>query len=88
MTPLLVSRAIDSAAQAEARVASLKEKMSYRLGTLEGECVGIPELTPGRYLEIDGSDEQVKGLSFLTKVRHLFTQENYQTSFEFKGAKL
>lgn len=54
----------------------------------EGQCVGIPELTPGRYLEIDGSDDQVKGLYFLTKVRHLFTQENYQTAFEFKGAKL
>ena len=53
-----------------------------------GQCVGIPELIPGRYLRIDGSDDAVDGLYYLTKVRHTFTEAGYQTSFEFKGAKL
>ena len=54
----------------------------------EGECVGIPELIPGRYLKIEGSDSHTNGLYFLTKVRHSFSEAGYTTSFEFKGAKL
>lgn len=54
-----------------------------------GECIGIPELIPGRYIEIDGGDEfYMNGKYLLTKVVHKFTLEGYRTSFEFKGAKL
>lgn len=54
----------------------------------DGQCVGIPELIPGRYLKIDGSDKSINGLYYLTKVRHVFSEEGYHTAFEFKGAKL
>lgn len=54
----------------------------------DGQCVGIPELIPGRYLKIDGSDKSINGLYYLTKVRHVFSEAGYRTSFEFKGAKL
>ena len=53
-----------------------------------GECVGIPELIPGRYIKIEGGDDDSNGTYFLTKVRHRFTEGGYTTSFEFKGAKL
>ena len=53
----------------------------------EGECVGIPELIPGRYLTIDGGDEQTNGSYFLTKVCHRFSEQGYITYFEVKGAK-
>lgn len=54
----------------------------------EGQCVGIPELIPGRYLKIDGANTKANGSYFLTKVCHKFTTETYTTSFEVKGAKL
>ena len=54
----------------------------------DGQCVGIPELIPGRYLKIDGSDKSINGLYYLTKVRHVFSEAGYHTAFEFKGAKL
>ncbi len=53
----------------------------------EGECVGIPELIPGRYIKIDGGDEMTNGTYFLNKVRHIFSINGYITSFEVKGAK-
>jgi hypothetical protein len=53
----------------------------------EGECIGIPELIPGRYLKIDGGDDQANGSYYITRVRHRFTTESYTTSFEVKGAK-
>ena len=53
----------------------------------EGECIGIPELIPGRYIKIDGADEKTVGTYFITKICHRFTPEGYTTSFEVKGAK-
>lgn len=53
----------------------------------EGECIGIPELIPGRYLKIDGGDEVINGTYFLSKVIHRFRQDEYVTAFEIKGAK-
>ncbi len=53
----------------------------------EGECIGIPELIPGRYIRIDGGDEMTNGTYFLTKVYHRFRTDEYTTSFEIKGAR-
>jgi phage protein D len=53
----------------------------------EGECIGIPELIPGRYLKIDGGDDMTNGTYFLTKVYHRFSKSEYITAFEVKGAK-
>ena len=53
----------------------------------EGECIGIPELIPGRYIKIDGGDELTNGTYFLTKIVHRFSPDEYTTRFEVKGAK-
>ena len=53
----------------------------------EGECIGIPQMIPGRYIKIDGADDQTVGTYFITKVRHRFSRGSYVTSFEVKGAK-
>ena len=52
-----------------------------------GECIGIPELIPGRYIKIDGADDQTSGTYFITKVSHRFSRGSYVTVFEVKGAK-
>ena len=53
----------------------------------EGECIGIPQLIPGRYSKIDGADEKTNGSYFITKVIHRFSRDRYVTRFEVKGAK-
>ena len=60
------------------------------MGLVSGsaQCIGLPELIPGRYVEIDGGDEGENGTYFLTKVRHTFAGNAFQTAFEFKGAKV
>ncbi len=52
-----------------------------------GQCIGIPELIPGRYIKIDGGDDLSNGTYFLTKVVHHIQTGMYVTSFEIKGAK-
>ncbi len=68
---------------AQARLDSLA--MDFVSG--EGVCLGIPEIIPGRYIEIDSQDKDTKGSYFITKVHHRFDQNGYRTIFEFKGAK-
>jgi phage protein D len=38
--------------EADARLESLMTQMSYRLGSVECECIGMPELVPGRFAKI------------------------------------
>ncbi len=69
---------------AQARLDSLA--MDFVSG--EGTCLGIPEIIPGRYIEIAGQDQDAKGSYFISKVHHRFDQsDGYRTIFEFKGAK-
>ncbi len=53
----------------------------------EGSCIGIPELIPGRYLQIKGLDANSNGTYFISRVRHRFDADGYSTAFEIKGAR-
>ena len=68
---------------AQARLNALA--MNFVAGS--GTCVGIPELIPGRFIEIKGLDGDSVGTYFISKVHHRFNQEGYSTQFEVKGAK-
>ena len=53
----------------------------------EGVCVGLPELIPGRYIEVDGMDKNTNGSYFMKKVVHTLNEDGYFTRFEVRGAK-
>ena len=53
-----------------------------------GRCIGIPELIPGRYIKIEDAGSKASGTYYLSKVRHIFTENGYVTEFEVKGAKV
>ncbi len=87
-----VLREYSEYAQTEAECKKLAQNRlnSIAMGLVsgQGQCVGIPELIPGRYLKITGGDAQSNGSYFLTKVRHMFANQGYTTAFEVKGAKV
>jgi hypothetical protein len=65
--------------QADARLESLMQQMSYRLGTLECECLGMPELVPGRFANIAvGSPGD--NYFYITNVVHEVTQNGQYTT--------
>lgn len=66
---------ISSKQDAESRVAALMEKMSYRLGSLEADCVGMPELLPGHFMEVDGMGAPADNRFYISTVTHDFTSE-------------
>ena len=67
---------ISSSEDAQARVNSLMERMSYRLGSLEAECVGIPDLVPGRFVKLSGLGSPVDNQFYLTSVIHSFSGDH------------
>lgn len=84
-----VDASITSKEDAKARVESLMEKMSYRLGSLEAECVGIPELVPGRFVEVDGLGAPADNRFYLTTVTHDFNGDaGYRTEIRGCAAQI
>lgn len=80
---------ITSKEEAQARVDALMEKMSYRLGQLEADCVGIPDLVPGRFIEISGMGTPADNRFYLTTVTHeLSSEKGYRTRIEGCASKL
>jgi phage protein D len=59
--------------QADARLESLLTQMSYRLGTVECECIGMPELVPGRFAKISVGSPGDNNF-YITNVVHEITQ--------------
>lgn len=80
---------ITSKEEAEARVNSLMEQMSYRLGDMEADCVGIPDLVPGRFMEVAGMGIPVDNKFYLTSVIHdLNSDEGYHTRIKGCAAQI
>jgi hypothetical protein len=60
---------------ADARAASLLETMSYRLGSLSCDCLGLPELRPGRFLKIVGLGSPAENRFYITNVTHTLSAD-------------
>lgn len=66
---------INSQEDADRRVRSLMEDMSYRFGTLECECIGLPEIVPGRFLTIEGCGTPLDNRFYVVNVTHIMDDE-------------
>lgn len=80
---------ISSQEEARYRVDSLMEEMSYRFGKLEADCMGMPELKPGRFIHLVGLGEAVENCFYLYNVRHIINdEEGFQTKIYGKSASI
>lgn len=83
-----IDASIQSQQDADARAASLYEQMSYRLGSFEATCIGIPDLAPGRFLEAKGMGAPADNQFYITTVTHQFSSETgYRTRLIGKTAR-
>jgi hypothetical protein len=77
---IYIDPTIVSKQHADARAASLLETMSYRLGVLNCDCIGIPELQPGRFLTVEGLGSPAENKFYITGVTHsISTDTGYRT---------
>lgn len=76
---------ISSAEEAKNRAAFLAEQISYRLGSAECKCVGLPELVPGRFIKITALGEPADNSFYLQTVKHVLRgEEGFKTYLEGK----
>ncbi len=84
-----VDPTVSSPDDASGRAQYLFEEMTHRYGTLDLEMVGIPEITPGRYISIKDVGEAVSNNFYVQTVRHILDANGrYSTRIIGKTNKL
>ncbi|MCI7125171.1 MAG: hypothetical protein MR935_03055 [Agathobaculum sp.] len=84
-----IDPSITSQQDADARASSLYEQMRYRLGSFEATCVGIPDLSPGRFLMVSGLGAPADNSFYITSVTHRLSSElGFRTELTGKAATL
>jgi len=80
---------VSSQVEAGYRAEYLMEEISYRLGTLEAEFIGLPELIPGRFIKLTGLGTGPSNTFYLHTVRHIMDSERgYITKVTGKAASM
>lgn len=80
---------VHTQAEADMRAESLVEEYSYRFGTLNCDTLGLPELVPGKFIEIDGLGKGASNTFYLYNVRHVMSRKGeYKCAIEAKAKEL
>lgn len=72
----------DSKEEAGFRAAYLLDNADYRLGSVNAEFVGIPEIIPGRFIKLKNFGKPLDNDFYITSVRHLLNNNRFVTRFE------
>lgn len=70
-----VDSTVSTKEDADARVNSLAEKISYRYGSMVCELIGLPILKPGYFIKLYGIGTGADNKFYLTRVKHEYTTE-------------
>lgn len=74
---------------AELRAEAIMKDISYRFGTLNCECIGIPEIKPGYRIRTKGLTEPADNEFYITNVRHVMSDDkHFQTMITAKAATM
>jgi len=86
---LYIDPTVRSQQDADYRGEYLMEDMSFRFGTLVCDCVGLPELQPGNFVQISGLGEPAENCFYITEVKHIIHSEGiYISKVTAKAASL
>lgn len=80
-TQIYYEPAVKDANEAKKRATARMETIADQFGELECECVGIPELAPGRFVEIEKLSSQANRKYYIRYVRHIVDESGYRTFF-------
>ncbi len=50
-----------------------------------GTCIGMPQIVPGRFINLTGLDSHVNGPQYITSVEHSLSTSGYETKFSTGG---
>ena len=75
----------DTEAKVKQRAQAAARNEEMNLCFASGEMIGLPEIVPGRYLQISALDEMADKKYYISEVRHTIADEQFTTVFEAKG---
>jgi len=75
----------DSLEKAKTRAKFIAERELYKSCTGNGKLVGLPEVVPGRFLEVESLDSLANRKYYLTEVVHTLDAESFTTTFQIGG---
>lgn len=84
---LLADPHVDSVEKAKTKAESIARQQMQKSCYGQGVMVGIPEIVPGRYIEVENIDSSVDKVYYITEVKHMFTRERFTTQFEVGGCQ-
>ena len=84
-----IDASVRSQPEVQARTEALAEKTAWSFGRLECECIGIPVLKPGYFVEMAGFGKGVDNQFYINKVRHeLSGEKGYRTLLSGQAASV
>lgn len=75
----------DTKDKATTKAEAIAQQEKEKCCSGQGSTIGLPEIVPGRYIEIENLDSMLNKKYYITEVTHLFTRESYTTQFEIGG---
>lgn len=76
---------VDSQDKAKNRAEFIAQFEENRSCTGIGKTIGLPELVPGRYVEVELADSLVNRKFYISEVRHSIINDYFTTEFEIGG---
>lgn len=67
---------------AKKRASIIIEQHAKRFGTIQCTCVGLPEIVPGRFINVDGLLPVGDKKYYISNVKHEISDEGFFTNFE------
>ena len=77
--------ACTSASYAANRAKSLARQALQKSQHGRISCIGLPELIPGRFIEIERVDSLVNKKHYITRVTHTFDENGFRTDVDTEG---
>ena len=79
---VVTDKPVQTEAEAQQEARAILEEAGNSLITATGETVGIPQLLPGKCLELHGLGKWFSGKYYVEKVTHKIDQQGYRSTFE------
>lgn len=85
-TLCIVDATADSQKKADDRAKAAAERKAWETQTGQGVTVGMPELVPGRYVQVTALEKDFADHKYyITEVTHELNEEHFHTIFEIGG---
>ena len=81
---VVVDAPVASEQEARDLAISLLRERAYEFIKGTGQVIGVPDLRPGRNVELQGLGTRFSGTYYLKKVEHNLTSNGYLTTFEVR----